>query len=80
MQPGGLGAGQLGARSLVAAELEETPKMGIRAQVKLGGRGSSSPYPALRAPSALELLKGQRRGTQEGGDEVPGTGLIAAEV
>lgn len=39
MQPGGLGAGQLGARSLVAAELEETPKMGIRAQVKLGGRG-----------------------------------------
>lgn len=49
----GLGAGQRGARSLVAAELEEAPEMGMRAQEKLGE--TSSPYRAPRAASRTQV-------------------------
>lgn len=42
-------------------------------------RGTSSPYPAPRAASALELLKGRLRRTQVGGESFPGT-VVAAEV
>lgn len=65
MQPGGLGVGQLGACSLVAAELEETPKMGIRAQVKLGGRGLLvlTQHPGLPLPLSCSRVtaEGPRR-------------------
>lgn len=58
--------------------LKRPQKLGMRAQVKLGG--TSGPYPAPRAASALELLKGRLRRTQVGGGSFPGTGVIAAEV
>ena len=77
VQLGSLGAGQLGACSLVAAELEEAPTNGDEGSGE--ARGTSSPYPAPRAASALELLKGRLRRTQVGGESFPGT-VVAAEV
>lgn len=81
VQPGGLGAGQLGACSLVAAELEEAPKTGPRAQVQLrGGASGSYPAPGLPLPLSPSRVDLEAKKDPGGREEFPGTGLVAAEV